>query len=232
MAALNSSKKINEDIRKAVEALVTERDNLREQAKYAQSTILQLEAQNLRLDHLLTQAQACLQTPIETVPAAKPSPNTTWIRGIWLSSTANSTLLAPVETAWQKGDSQQALVQLHLILNRGENLTTSQRVETKLLHAAIMCYSGRSYQALDEVEEVLKRAEEKQLSDLVGKAQFVRGRCCLDLERYADARWCFALAAHTRGYERVVESNLLFAERKINALPTGHVGTRLGLADM
>lgn len=230
MNALNSlTKKTHEDIRKAVEALVTERDNLREQAKYAQSTILQLEAQNMRLDRLLTQAQACLQTVIGVLPEAKSSPNTSWVRGIWLSSTANSTLLDPVEKAWQKGDTQQALILLHLILNR-ENLTNSQRVETILLQATIMCYSGHADQALDQVEDVLKIAEEKQLDDLVGKAQFIRGRCCIDLKRYADARWCFALASHTRGYEELVETNMQFAEQKLNELPMGHDGRRLDLS--
>ena len=232
MNALNSlTKKTNEDIRKAVRTLVTERDNLREQAKYAQSTILQLEAQNKRLDRLLTQAQACLQTTIGIVPAAKSSPNTSWVRGIWLSSTANPTLLNPVETAWQKGDTQQALILLHLILNR-ENLTNSQRVETILLQATILCYSGHSYQALDQVEDVLKIAEEKQLDDLVGKAQFIRGRCCLDQKRYADARWCLALASHTKGYEELVENNMQFAEQKFNELPTGDVGKGLSLSSV
>lgn len=229
MNALNSlMKKTNEDIRKAVEALVTERDNLREEAKYAQSTILQLEAQNMRLDRLLTRAQSSLQTALELVPAAKSSPETFWVRSIWLSSTANPTLLNPVEKAWQRGDTQQALILLHHILNH-ENLTNSQRVETVLLQATILCYSGHSQQAIDQVEDVLKIAEEKRLDDLVGKAQFIRGRCCVELGRYADARWCFVLASHTKGYEELIETNMQFAEQKFNELPTGQLGKCLNL---
>lgn len=229
MSALNSlMKKTNDDIREAVERLITERDNLREEAKYAQSTILQLDAQNKRLDRLLTQAYASLQNPIEVVPATTSSPKSSWVRSVWLSSTANQTLLKPVETAWQKGETQQALITLNMILNL-ENLTYSKRVEATLLQAAIVSYSGHSDQALAQIEDALKMAEEKQLDDLVGKAHFIRGRCCLDMRRYADARWCFTLASHTKGYEDLIETNMQYAEQQMNKLPAGHTGRILGL---
>ena len=212
-------------MRKAVDCLVTERDNLREHVKYSESTIHELEAQNNRLERLLTQALACLQVPIETVPAAA-SQKTSWIRSIWLASTANPTLLKPVETAWQRGETQQALIILQRILNR-ENLTSCQRVEATLLHATIVSHSGHSDQVLPQIEDALKIAKEKQLDELVGKAHFIRGRCCVDLKRYADARWCFALASHTKGYEDLIETNMQFAEQQINDLPAGHVGRKL-----
>lgn len=221
-------KKTNDEIRKAVDLLILERDNLREEAKYAQSTILHLDTLNRRLDHLLAQAQACIQTSLEILPATTSSLNGTWIHSVWRSSTENPALLKPVETAWQKGETQQALILLHLVLNR-EHLTNGQRVEATLLEATIMSYSGHSEQALPRVEAALKLAEEKQLNDLVGKAHFIRGRCFVDLKRYADARWCFALASYTKGYEDLVETNMQFVEQLISKLPAGHVGRSLNL---
>lgn len=232
MNALNSLREeTNEVMRKSVEYLLTERDNMREEAKYAESTILELEAQNLKLHYLLSQAQACLETIIPVVPVVRSSPNISWIRSIWLSSTANPTLLKPVETAWQKGDTQRALILLHIILNR-VNLTSSQRAEATLLQATIVSCSGCSEQALPSVENALKIATEKQLYDLVGKAQFIRGRCYIDLERYADARWCFVLASHTKGYEAMIENDMQLAEQQLSELPAGHVGRSFNLPSL
>lgn len=227
MDNLNSSMKvISEEFRKGVEILITERDNLREELKYAQSTILELEAQNMRLDHLLTKAQACLSTA-EIFPAAEPP--TPWIFSIWLSSTTNPTLLGPAEKAWQKGATQEALVLLHMLLN-SENLTNSQHVEAKLLQATIMSFSGHSDRALPQVEDALEIAKEKQLNELVGKAQFIRGRCCVDLKRFADARWCFALASHTKGYESLIETNMQSAEVLLGQLPARDIGRSLSFS--
>lgn len=220
--------KTDNDICKKVKLLILERDDLLEERKYAQSTILELEAQTIRSDRLLSQALAALETTIETVPAFKSPPKARWIRSIWLSSTANPTLLKPVETAWQRGDTQQALILLKLILKR-ENLTNGQRVEAILLQATIMTCSEQSNEALLLIEDALKIATAKQLDDLVGKAQFIRGRCYVDLKRYADAKWCFVLASHTKGYEALIETNMHFAKELIGELPAGDVGRKLTL---
>ncbi|MCJ1467179.1 hypothetical protein MMC07_005802 [Pseudocyphellaria aurata] len=219
-------KKISEELLEGVRILVTQRDNLREELKYAQSTILELEAQNIRLVSLLTDAQAWLGTA-EILPVAKPS--TPLMHSIWLTSTSNSKLLGPVEEAWQKGPPEEALYLLYVVLNQ-ENLTNSQRVEAQLLYAAIMIISGHSDQALPQVEDALKIAEEKQLNQLAGKAQFIRGRCCFDLKRYADARWCFALASHTKGYESLIETEMQAAEKLLDQLPAGDIGRSLSLS--
>lgn len=204
-------RQVNDDILKRVECLGAERDDLREDDNHARSINLRLDTQNMTVHRLLSQAQACLDTPIENTPAAPSSPITPWIRSIWPPSTAHSRLLEPVETAWQKGDTQQALTLLHVILDllRPENLTSSQCVEATLLQAAIMNYSGHSDEALPQVEAALKIAEEQLMDDdLVSKAQFIRGHCCVDLKRYDDARRCFAASQQSRTRVQTISSSI------------------------
>lgn len=81
-----------------------------------------------------------------------------------------------------------------------------------------MSYLGHSDQALPQIEAALKLAEEKQLDDLVGRADFTRGRCCVDLKSYADARWYFALASYIKGYEDLIETNMQLAEQLMSKL--------------
>ncbi|MCJ1463209.1 hypothetical protein MMC07_001814 [Pseudocyphellaria aurata] len=194
-------REVSNDILKRVECIRAERDDLREDENHARSINLRLDTQNMTVHRLLSQAQACLDTPIVNMPAAPSSPITPLIRSIWPSSTAHSGLLKPVETAWQKGDTQQALSLLDVILDllTPEILTSSQRVEATLLQAAIMNYSGRSDKALSQVEAALKIAEEQQMNDdLVSKAQLIRGHCCVDLKKYDDARMYFAASQQLR----------------------------------
>ncbi len=57
-------------------------------------------------------------------------------------------------------------------------------------------------------------AGERGWYTLVGKAQFFRGLCALDERRWTDARWCFALASHTKGYGELVGSYVEVVEWK------------------
>lgn len=239
MNPLDSFAKKAMGLRDSITALAADRNYLQEKLKYTISTIAQLEAQNQELSRLLAETQAKVNSIIELVPTTNleliaslpPIPNlvpgTSWIRGTWLSSPPNESFLIPIESAWQEGHSQHALNLLSLAV-KSKDITSSQWVEATLIFSAIIRSAGDPRRALPYVEAGLSVATLAQLHDLVGKAHFHQGLCYLHLERYADARWCFVLAAHTAGHEELIDINTRIAEQKISELPPHHAGRKLG----
>ena len=211
---------------------------MEEKMRYARSTIVQLEAQSRELGRLLSETQAHVEHLTEMLPkdnleptTALPPiptviPGTSWIRGTWLSSPPNDAFLIPVEAAWQEGQSQHALNLLSLAV-KSKDTTSSQFVQATLIFSAIIRSAGDPQRALPYVEAGLAVATSEQLQDLVGKARFHEGLCYLHLEKYADARWCFVLAAHTAGHAELIDINTKIAEQKMSELPPNHAGRKL-----
>lgn len=206
-----------EEIDMMLNTLVADRDQHHTALRYAQSTISELQTQNRELELLLSNAQADLQRYSQVQKVKKPTP-TSWIGGTWLSCAAATPILIPVESAWEQGHTQKALTALSMIMLQ-ENITHRQRVDAELLLCAIVRSSGDVRQALAHAEKSLEIAREKQLYDLVGKAQFHRGLSFLYGSEYANARWCFVLASHTPGYEEIVAINREMAEQSLLELP-------------
>ena len=206
--------------------VINDRDSLKIKMRYAESTIRELHAQNRELHCLLR----CAQDTVRSSDLGKPtqihprdldlSHTPTWIGGTWLSVAKTMPLLAESEAAWQTGKSQQALALLTSILHE-EGLKPSHRVTAGLLYSAILRSNGDLEGALHCAEENLNIAQETEQIPLAGKAQFHRGLCCLYLDRYVDARWCFVLASHTEGHAELIQEYLIMTQRKIGELAVG-----------
>lgn len=205
-----------QEICSTIAHLIADRNRLGTALAYAESTISELEFQNLQMEQLLFHAHSALQSNAQILNTAI-LPESSWIGGSWLSSPTVTPFLAEVESAWQSGLAQQALVKLTSILLR-HDLMDYHRGEAELLFCAILRSSGNIQQALDHAEKSLEIARQSQLHNLIGKAQFHRGLCFLYLERYADARWCFVLASHTKGHRQIVMMNKKMAEQKLQNL--------------
>ncbi len=203
--------------------IVNDRDRLQTELHYAESTIYELDAQNRELHRLLKSVQDALQSSDDRVPTQIHPRNldlshkANWIGGTWLSCAKTAPLLTAAEAAWQGGKSQQALALVAPILNE-EDLKPSHRINAGLLYSAILRGNGDLEGALHYADECLSIAKETEQRQLTGKAQFHRGLCCLYLDRYADARWCFVLASHTEGHAAIVQEYLIMTQQNLTRL--------------
>lgn len=229
-----------QDLQTLLSSILTSHSILRQKLTRAQSAIHELQRQNKELTGLLAESHTLIQKqqaavtrmhaipntaapliPIPTNPLPVPK-NPNWIDGSWL--TPSDPLLAPAETAWVKSSPQIALSYLSHLLT-SPTLVPSLRVNAILLLSAILRSNGSLPLALMHAEEALQLAQGVELGqDLVGKAQFQRGLCCLHLKRWADASWCFVLARGTEGYEEVVEVQWGVAEGKRKGCRVGDRG--------
>lgn len=211
-----ASSKPGQEISSIIANLIADRNSLGTALAYAESTISELESQNLQMELLVFHAHSALQSKADILNTAI-LPKQSWIGGSWLSTPTINPFLAEVESAWQRGQAQQALVKLTSILLR-HDLPADHRGEAELLFCAVLRSSGSLLQALDHAERSLEIARKLQMHNLIGKAQFHRGLCFLYLNRYADAHWCFVLASHTKGHHEIVMMNRNVAEQKLRTL--------------
>ena len=206
--------------------IINDRDCLKIELNYAESTILELDAQNRELHRLLKSAQDALRSSDDKKPMLihprdlDLSHKAEWIGGVWLSCVNTTPQLAEAEAAWKGGKPQQALALLASILQE-KGLKPSHRINVVLLYSAILRCNGDFAGALHHAEESLSLATQIDQRQLTGKAQFHKGLCCLYLERFADARWCFVLASHTEGHAAIIQEYLMMAERELSKLAAG-----------
>jgi len=228
---------IHQEIHQEILQLIHERNTLLTELQYAHSTITELTSQCIETERLCTLAQNALKDrPTPTKPkAATPFPSTprptnkarnpqpsSWICETWLLlTTTTPSLLGPSETAWSTGHPQHALNHLSTLLSR-PNLLPHDRINAKLLRAAILHTWEQTDGALNYADEALGMARRHQLWGLAGKAQFFRGLCFLDHGSVADAGWCFTLAAHTEGYAKLVQRYSEIAEVRRGKLRAGN----------
>jgi len=145
--------------------------------------------------------------------SSRKSTGTDWIGGTWLVVPENKSLLGPIESAWQEGKTQEALNLLTLV-SKDDDLDPAEKIEASLLFSAVLRSAGLPTKALDHAEKALSMADESGLVEPVGKINFHRGLCFLHMNSWADASWCFVLAASTPGHALEVEVNWEIAERK------------------
>ena len=216
-----------QDMSGIISTFMAERVQLQEELKYTRSACTELHSQNEYLQRLLREAQEALP-PREGPNHFQTSPGTTWVGGTWLSPSPSIPSLVPIQKAWLSGKTQSALALLTetIVL---KDFVPNERIEAGLLLSTIMRSSGDLARALTHAEISLSIARKEELQDLEGKAQFHRGLCYFYQDRYADARWCFTLASHTRGHQDLVEINMRMAEEKIQQLPFGHPDTVLNI---
>ena len=226
------------DVRAEINARLTriidERDSLSIEIKYAESTIRELHNQNRELHRLLS----CAQDAVRSSDVRKPtqihprnldlSETPVWIGGTWLSIAKSMPLLTESEAAWGKGKPQQALVLLTPILN-DEGLKPSLRINAGLLYCTILRSHGDLEGALRHAEECLSIAHEAEQASLAGKAEFHKGLCCLHLDRFFDARWCFILASHTEAHADVIQEYLTITQQKLEELTVNDLKRKCSL---
>ena len=231
MAAIQSPKTTIQEIRVVVDKLSTEKGQLQEELYYARSACAELHSQNQHLQKLLCEAQAALppkEGPRHSHPTNQAFSSTTWVGGTWLSPSPQIPSLVPVQKAWLTGKTQQALALLTEIIVQ-KNIDPNDRIEAGLLFSTIMRSSGELARAVTHAEICLKIANEQQSHEMIGKAQFHLGLSYFYQDKYADARWCFVLASHTKGHHELIEINMQMVEERLLKLPSGHPGTKLGL---
>lgn len=221
---MNSSN-ISKEILATLAQMVSDRDRLQIELTYSKSTISELEAQNREYHRLLSAAQEALLLIRPAKPAQTVSPDAQRIGGTWVSSLTTAALLSPAEAAWKSGKTQQALALLTPFF--GQEHAHNIRIDAGLLRCAILRSSGDIAGALRHAEETLRLATNTCQHTLIGKAQFHRGLCCLYLNRYADAKWCFVLASHTEGHADLVEESLQMAIEKWEELAPGNPNRNL-----
>ncbi|KAL8650239.1 MAG: hypothetical protein Q9226_005226 [Calogaya cf. arnoldii] len=157
---------------------------------------------------------------------AKPS---TWIGGSWLAPSAD--ILVPAEKLWQNGNAEGALELVESVLLR-HDLTVEEDVYANLLVSAIKRALGDLGQASKCAEDALVIAREAGDYMLASKSQFHRGLCFFSRHQYAQAHFCFALAAHLPGYQEQIEVNSLLVEDICRQLPLNDPGRRLDLTSL
>lgn len=211
-----------------VSNLIAERNQVQEELKYVRLACVELHSQNEQLQQLLCEAHDALP-PTENPSHDQNLTSSTWVGGTWLTPSIKIPALVPVQDAWLGGKTQQALALLTEILVQ-KDLAPYERIEAGLLLSAIMRSSGDLARALTHTEICLRIAEKYELPESVGKSQFHRGLCYFYQDRYADARWCFVLASHTKGHQDLIAINMQMVEEKMKSLPSGHPSAKLNLA--
>ncbi|KAL8846801.1 MAG: hypothetical protein Q9221_008129 [Calogaya cf. arnoldii] len=157
---------------------------------------------------------------------AKPS---TWIGGSWLAPSAD--ILVPAEKLWQNGNAEGGLELVESVLLR-HDLTVQEDIHANLLVSAIKRALGDLGQASKCAEDALVIAREAGDYMLASKSQFHRGLCFFSRHQYAQAHFCFALAAHLPGYQEQIEVNSLLVEDICRQLPLNDLGRRLDLTSL
>ena len=206
--------------------IINDRDRMKTELSYAESTIVELDAQNRELHRLLKSAQDALRSSDDKEPTQihprdlDLSHKAEWIGGVWLSCVNMTPQLAEAEAIWKGGKPQQALALLTSLL-REERLKSAHRINAVLLYSAILRCNGDFTGALHHAEEGLSLATQTDQRQLAGKAQFHRGLCYLYLENFADARWSFVLASYTEGHAAIIQEYLTMAERELSKVAAG-----------
>lgn len=155
----------------------------------------------------------CQDLLIEPEYTSSCNANPVWINSTWLVLPQNKALLGPTEAAWHSSEKQKALCLVSMAMV-AKNILPERRVDAHLLASEIVRSAADGVkQSLHFADLGLQFARENDLYDMIGKAQFYRGLCFLQMEMYADASWCFMLASHTDGFKDQVQCYRAVAEK-------------------
>ena len=206
--------------------LIADKEALEEMVKYYQSTVAALEADNREYARRLDRATA--SNGVTTISPSldrseragqRSVKETDWMCN-WLHCAEDKTVLTPVEEAWREGKAQHALSLLTPIIRR-QDIAESERVDAYLLQSSILRATGDLSRALSQAEKALSVATRADLHRHMGKANFYRGSCYANMDELANAFWCYTLAAHTAGYEELIQTNRDIVERTLKSIPKG-----------
>ncbi|KAI9827239.1 MAG: hypothetical protein M1832_005377 [Thelocarpon impressellum] len=214
--------------------LVQERDALLTELKYMKGILEDVAAQRTKYAGLVDDATMALKALVHTVvlsdpdkqrlsmSRSAPSSEPTWLFEIWLTDpTQKSSCLKEVEEEWYQCNYQRAIALVSTLLKR-PNLPEGMAIRAKLLRSAILRHCDDPTGALANAEDALHDAVQLRGHAMVGPCQTYRGLCLNSLQRYAEASWCFTLAAGTRPYEAKIKEWKRQAEEARVALPDGH----------
>ena len=204
------------EIRELLLGIIQERDQLKTDLEYARAAIVEMESQNIELDRLLSNAHASRQAAYPKLVLATPI--TSWI-GMWECSPSEYPSLTPVEELFRTGQKQRALNWMPSFLKRTD-LDNRHRVNGRLLYSAMLQSTGSNLRtALLYAEEALQITYEVRHFELAGKANLWRGLCYLSLDEFANAKWCFSLAAHLSGHTTKIKEFIGIVEQQLARLP-------------
>lgn len=216
-----------EELLDTIHRLVKQRDGYKHQLTFAQRTIIELQNQITYAIQLASSVQVTPLSPVEGQRQVgrlpKPKTCSTWIQS-WLAP--SELILIPAEDAWQAGSVQRALAKVELVMRR-KDLTLSEEINAKLLFCALLRSSGKSQLALTYAEKALTLAKNASDYSLIGKAEYHRGLCYMNLDLFARSVWCFVLASQTSGHREQVEANRLYAMERCKELPLNHPGREI-----
>lgn len=123
--------------------------------------------------------------------------DTKWIRGTWLSESANRAFLGEAEQLFESNKFQHALNVLTKLLVQPD-LSIWIRIEAKLLLSVTLRTCENFTLALAHAEDALRLADLMQDPHLVAKSQFYRGVCLYLRQSYAEASWCLSFALNSK----------------------------------
>jgi tetratricopeptide (TPR) repeat protein len=128
------------------------------------------------------------------------SPNETLMDATWRKEPNPGAAIASAELCISRNQYQQALVALDTHLSRTppdctSKSTVAQAANAMLLKACTLRVCGQYSHALSVAEEVVARMAERNLWELLAKAQMHRGLILMGLGEWADAEMCFLRAA-------------------------------------
>jgi hypothetical protein len=207
-----------------------ERDLLRSEVTILRSALEDCNLQLVEYDRLVTEAHAFLLDSRTQSSSDKRSKRASfsllnrsrsignWLMNSWSSGTSANGFLNNVETSVREGKWQEALTTLSCLL-AGKDIIKSNKVNARLLLAAIQRHCNKPIEALKDAETALADGTSSQLYTLAGKAQFFRGLCLFDLGKFPDAAWCFALASHIPEYKERAEMERTHSLARMRALP-------------
>ncbi|KAI9790008.1 MAG: hypothetical protein M1816_005622 [Peltula sp. TS41687] len=154
-----------------------------------------------------------------SIDTYKKDNNVEWMRGNWLSSPANKQYLGEAEALFERSAYEPALTALKRLL-AGQEIPIKVRIEAKLLMSVILRTWGNDpSQALAQAEDALQVAHSTEEIALASKAQFHRGLCYYHTDRYAEASWCFSLAAATKNHVEEIKPWIMMAEEARLSFP-------------
>lgn len=144
--------------------------------------------------------------------AVREIPSQIWVDDIWLCKLKDFAILHEAEQHWLEKMPQQALNKL-TGLKKQPSLSTIHRMECAVLESAVLFSNGQYEKCRVRADEVLRIQEQHPAQrhlpvhrHVVGIAQYLRGRACLELGDNRDAYWSFSLAVTTKDYhEKVVD---------------------------
>ncbi|KAL8712923.1 MAG: hypothetical protein Q9220_002781 [cf. Caloplaca sp. 1 TL-2023] len=224
-----------------------ERNNLSQRLEFAHRTIDELTQQTRHAISLAFTARRIVSEDIgasqpqmtgrkqstfelSTPGSQKPPGAGQWIGGSWLEPSVD--VLALAAKAWSEGSAQTALILVGRVLQQ-QHLSVSEEAHAHLLTSAILRASGNTAKASEHAEHALVTARNTGCNYmLTSKAEFYRGLCWLSQKRYAQARWCFALASRLPGYEDQVEVNLVDASEHCRMLESTGEGRKIDLTSI